>query len=500
MEDGRGLAMMRRLGRVLATMATVGAMGLGLALVAPGAPAQAATRPTADSTGVAPGRTLTPMAGGTVATGSTTIADRVIQGDVLFTGSALTLRNVRVTGEAIVRGDNVVVEDSEFGALAISGSSNVQVRRVEVFGSAGRDGMHVTSDTRRVRNVLVEDSWIHNPQVTATSHYDGIQVRGVDGLTLRRLAIELGPWVPQHNAALFLEAANGGNAGVTVEDSWLSGGGYALYSFASDVRVRGTTFSDGRWGHLYPASQGAGVVEFAGNRDAAGTALGMRLTGTSFQIAPVDPVDRARKTNFVEALYADFVGRAPTNEEVLTWVTRLDVGASRYQVATALSRTDTWIRSVVTRYYRDTLGREPDAAGLAGWVRAAQSGTPIASIASCFYGSDEYLAVIARGDRTAWLTDLYDKLLFRSPDGVGLSAWLRALDRGTTRADIALGFYQADETLRLRVESLYASLLGRAADPTGLAGWSRVVAAEGDLSLAAALASSEEYWNRAQNR
>lgn len=149
---------------------------------------------------------------------------------------------------------------------------------------------------------------------------------------------------------------------------------------------------------------------------------------------------------------------------------------------------------------RDTLGREPEPAGLAAWVAVAQNGTPIATIASCFYGSGEYLAVIAGGDRCVWITDLYRKLLFRSPDGPGQAGWLAALDRGPSWAEIALGFYQAEETLRLRVNNLYGALLGRCADPTGLTGWSRVVAAEGDLALAAALASSEEYWERAQNR
>jgi hypothetical protein len=441
------------------------------------------------------------MAGGDVSTSNAVISDRVITGDVTFTGSSLTLRNVRVTGHAVFRGSNLVIEDSELGALSLSGTANVRVSRVDVFGSAGRDGIHITSGTGRVSNVLVEDTWVHNPVLNGSAHYDGMQVRGVDGLTLRRVSIELGAYQPLYNAALFLEDANGGNRGVTIEDSWILGGGYAFYSFADAVTVRRTTFGDARWGHLYPQSRAASIVELADTRDTSGTLLGLRLVSAgSYALAPVDAADRARKTAFVEALYTDFLGRAPNASETAQWVTRLDVGASRYDVATALSRTDAWIAGVITGFYRDTLGRDPDPAGLAGWINAAKRGTPIAAIASCFYGSDEYLELVARGDIPTWVRDLYDVLLFRAPDPAGLNGWIAAVARGVSRADVAYGFYQAEETSRRRVDDLYLALLGRHADPTGLAGWSVVVRAQGDLILAASLASSDEYYARAQNR
>lgn len=228
-----------------------------------------------DGVGVPEGTALTPMAGGIV-DASGEIANAVFDSDVVFTGSDLTLRNVRVTGEAIIRGDRVQVAGSEFGALSISGSDDVTVVGTEVFGRTGLDGIHITSDTGPVTRVVIRDSLIHSPKVTATSHYDGIQVRGVDGLTLERVRIDLGAFVPQHNAALFLEDANGGNRNVTVTDSELVGGGYTLYSFASGVRITGTVFGGGRWGNLFPRSRTGDVVEFSGNTDDAGRALELR--------------------------------------------------------------------------------------------------------------------------------------------------------------------------------------------------------------------------------
>lgn len=71
---------------------------------------------------------------------------------------------------------------------------------------------------------------------------------------------------------------------------------------------------------------------------------------------------------------------------------------------------------------------------------------------------------------------------------------------GTSRSEVAYAFYQADETTRVRVEVLYRALLGRGPDPSGLRTWPAVVREQGDLVLAAFLASSDEYYARAQTR
>lgn len=140
-----------------------------------------AVRPTAATTGVPAGVSLAPIAGGVVAT-SGLIENKVITGNVLFTGHNLTLRNVRVTGEAQFRGDNLVLENSEFGAVGLSGTATVRARGIDIFGTLAKDGLHVTSDTGRVSDVVIEDSWIHNPVLTAGQHYDGIRLIRIQGV------------------------------------------------------------------------------------------------------------------------------------------------------------------------------------------------------------------------------------------------------------------------------------------------------------------------------
>ncbi len=242
----------------------------------------AAALPTDATVGVPDGTALTPTAGGAISAANTTISNVVITGDATFTGSNLTLRGVRVTGHAVFRGDNLVIERSEVGALSLSGTWGVRVSGLDVTGAPGQDGIHVTSGTGPAGAITIADTWVHNPVVTATSHYDGVQVRGVDGLTFERVAVDLGDYQPQFNAALFLEDVSGGNRNITVVDSRFTGGGFEVYSYGVNVVFRGTVFGGGRWGHLFPSSPTFAITEFSGNCDTAGNPL--KLSGNQFVV------------------------------------------------------------------------------------------------------------------------------------------------------------------------------------------------------------------------
>ena len=184
------------------------------------------------------------------------LQDVVITGDVRLTGANQTLRNVRVQGQVRVTGSGVVIEDSELGSLVLSGASAFTGRGLEIFGNPGDDGIHISSDTGPVQDVVIEDSWLHSPALNPDSHYDGIQVRGVQGLVLRNLFLDLGPFDERHATAVFLQDANGGNSGVLIENSWIDGGAFALNLSGTDITVRGNVFGpNAEYGLLYPTEQ-----------------------------------------------------------------------------------------------------------------------------------------------------------------------------------------------------------------------------------------------------
>jgi hypothetical protein len=206
---------------------------------------------------------------------------------------------------------------------------------------------------------------------------------------------------------------------------------------------------------------------------------------------------------FVKAAYQDFLGRAPTATELAAKAGPLAAGTlSKEAFLATMANSDEWLNAIVTKMYVDTLGRQPDAAGLAGWTTFLRNKTfTVADVASRFYASDEYYLYHAGGTPTLWVTALYQKLLNRTPDPAGLSGWVAyTTSPSWGRARVAFEFYQSLESRLKRVDALYQVLLGRGPDATGWPFWADVVRSTGDITLAVSLADSEEYWLRAKVR
>ncbi|HEU5152941.1 MAG TPA: DUF4214 domain-containing protein [Iamia sp.] len=228
----------------------------------------------------------------------------------------------------------------------------------------------------------------------------------------------------------------------------------------------------------------------------SGTDLLQGSTGElAFTVAPPHTADEA----WVLAAYEDLLGRAPTEQELATAVGRLGAGTTRATVARELSGSSEWITVSVTRFYRDTLDRDPDAGGLAFWVDEVRSGRrSLASVAASFYSSPEYFR-LSGGTNGDWIADLYQKVLHRTARPADIEFWTgEARRRG--RGKVAVSIYGSLESRRDRVTGLYQALLGRNPEAAGRDFWAGRIARTGDLTLAVDLVVSPEYLGRAQVR
>ncbi|HYI61035.1 MAG TPA: DUF4214 domain-containing protein [Acidimicrobiales bacterium] len=295
---------------------------------------------------------------------------------------------------------------------------------------------------------------------------------------------------------------------------WESDAGYPTSDRANVGDGRGTTFTTERaqvWStpttgaHLVPE---AVLVAYRGRGGPAGD-LGYPTgdvtrpsTGTYRQefehgvLTATSPYPA-----FVKAVYQDFADRAPTQAELDFIVAGLSTGgAGRAGVVQGRAQAPEYVETVVERLYVDTLGRPGDPAGTAYWVQQIRSGRrTVAQAATFFYASDEYYRGLGGGTDRTWVADLYRKLLGREGSAADLDYWTaRTASRG--RSSVASSFYQSTESRRTRVHRLYQDLLGRRADSAGLAYWADRIRTLGDLSLAVNLASSDEYFSRAQVR
>ena len=165
-----------------------------------------------------------------VSTPGVVIENKVINGDLTIAADNVTVRNTRVTGA-------VGVTDSTGARLSrvtmreffISSAANVALSRSDIRLSVA-DGIHVTSDgSTRVKDIKLTNNYIHDPRPGEGTHYDGIQVRGADGIELLCNTFDLGEPQFEYNAAVYIEPANGGNSGVVIDGNWLLGGGHIFH-------------------------------------------------------------------------------------------------------------------------------------------------------------------------------------------------------------------------------------------------------------------------------
>jgi len=154
----------------------------------------------------------------------------------------------------------------------------------------------------------------------------------------------------------------------------------------------------------------------------------------------------------------------------------LDNGQSYKSVATQFANTPEYDTSVITNLYVTCLGRQPDAPGLALRIGQMQAGMNALDIQAILLGSPEFFAR-SGGNNSAFVTALYQNILQRTPDPLGLEAWTAVLTTGQdTIAGVARRIAYSDENRAAIVTNLYTTDLERQPDATGLAGYKALLA------------------------
>lgn len=149
-------------------------------------------------------------------------------------------------------------------------------------------------------------------------------------------------------------------------------------------------------------------------------------------------------------------------------------------------------RAVVRALYQDVLGREPDPVGLAAWTQSViATGNPQVVTNGIVYSRERLATMIAAEYRAA---------LHREPEPGGLSDWTLYLERGAGISDLQVGIYASQESLQVLgggdtptwVGAMYAGLLGREASAAEKAEWTQVAMTRGRAAAVAGIAKSDE--------
>lgn len=176
--------------------------------------------------------------------------------------------------------------------------------------------------------------------------------------------------------------------------------------------------------------------------------------------------------DYVTSLYQRILKREPDAAGLAGWVQALSNGMSRSTVAYCFLSSYERSRSYATGMYLNILGRSPDASGLEGWAWAMTYGLNDEVIEACFYGSDEYFMYrIPSATNEQYVTSLYQKILGRTPLEIEKQMWVNGINGGLSRTTVAIAFINSHEHHGMFVSDLYLEVLGRPADSIGLNNW-----------------------------
>lgn len=158
--------------------------------------------------------------------------------------------------------------------------------------------------------------------------------------------------------------------------------------------------------------------------------------------------------------------------------------------------------AAVERLYIAYFDRVPDAAGIFYWNAQAASGRPLAQISEQFARSPEFVAAYGSLDDAAFVRLVYRNVLGREPDAAGLAYWKAELNSGAVRrGEVMLGFSDSPEFKAAvghldpgEIDRLYRAFFRREALAEGRNHWLGERARGMSLdTIAAAFAASPEF-------
>jgi SpoIID/LytB domain protein len=190
---------------------------------------------------------------------------------------------------------------------------------------------------------------------------------------------------------------------------------------------------------------------------------------------------------YIDRIYTRLVGRVATEAEIARWYEGVRTG-DRVSVAKQLVISDYFAGKLVDDLYQRALGRAADADGRAYWVAQLAAGARLELLGVLFFGSPEYYGR-AGSTGNGFVTALYRDVLGRQPDAGGLAYWQELLtSRKAKAADVASGFYVSLESRRARVLALHTQL---GLPPAGsIDGEADRLLTVSDLTLAAEIAAA----------
>jgi Domain of unknown function (DUF4214) len=165
---------------------------------------------------------------------------------------------------------------------------------------------------------------------------------------------------------------------------------------------------------------------------------------------------------YITLLYQNVLDREPDAAGLAAWEGALKSGLSRAEALVGFSDSPEnlqktsaaigaglWLRddqtASIARLYDSVLDRLPDAAGLSAWKAGLQGGMTLQQAADGFTNSPEFTSKYGNLDNMEFVEQLYLNVLDREGEESGVKVWTDGLNAGLSRAEVVLGFSEAEE-------------------------------------------------------
>lgn len=212
--------------------------------------------------------------------------------------------------------------------------------------------------------------------------------------------------------------------------------------------------------------------------------------GTGDPAAGLDPAPGDGP--WVSAAYHDLLDRYPTPGQSQHRQDQLAAGTSRRAIADQLVASRERALLIVADLYDRVLDRPSDPWAETYWSNRLMAGTAESTFASFVYGSPELYAR-AGGTPEGYVTLLYRDVLGREPDAAGLAYWTARVGSGENRTGLARSWYLTPEATGLRAGLVFLRLLDRPPTPAERVDWAGRLRRFDLRRIEAALVSTPEY-------
>jgi hypothetical protein len=197
---------------------------------------------------------------------------------------------------------------------------------------------------------------------------------------------------------------------------------------------------------------------------------------------------------FLTGLYIEALGRTPDVSGFDSWLTVLDTGMTREEVAASFWNSRERASQVVEERYQTLLGRSSDKRGREYWIDRSMAGMSAEDLTVVFVTSSEYINNNA--SNSAYVDALYRDILGRNADSGGHNYWVGQLSNGMAREDFARTVYDSKEMQTKMIDHYYEEFLDRDVDDASLASYlSFIESGQGDIDdVAVRVLASDEFF------